>query len=276
MKSSIASSPYIRRYGFAGAMARIKELGYDGIDYQGFLHTEDPLFQQNDSGFEKTLAEELKIVTDNGLKVIQAHGPWRFPPQDATVEDRAERFEKMVRSIHGAAILDCPFLVIHPLMPWGCSEFIHAEEVVEINAEFMGRLAAEAQKYNVTICYENMPMPQFPIGTPQQCLDLVKLVNNPNLKMCLDTGHCTMCNITPADAARLLGKEYLKAMHIHDNNGISDFHWLPFSGVIDWHDLKKALQEIGFEGAVSVETEIPKSLPEELQDIQDRALAASA
>ena len=276
MKIGIEDAPYLRRLGTEKGYEYLKSLGYDCVDYQRFLNTDTPLFECGGAEFDAAVAGDRKIIESAGLEVFQVHAPWRWPAQDATEEERAERFEKMAKTIRGTALLGSRYFVIHPLMPWGCWEFIHAEEVIEINAEFMGRLAAEAQKYNVTICYENMPMPQFPIGTPQQCLDLVKLVNNPNLKMCLDTGHCTMCNITPADAARLLGKEYLKVMHIHDNNGMNDFHWLPFSGVIDWHDFKKALQEIGFEGSVSVETEIPKSLPNELQDIQDRALAASA
>ena len=42
-------------------------------------------------------------------------------------------------------------------------------------------------------------------------------------------------------------------MHVHDNLGKNDDHMVPFSGVIDWKDYRKALDEIGFDGVFSLE-----------------------
>ena len=48
---------------------------------------------------------------------------------------------------------------------------------------------------------------------------------------------------------------------MHDNNGVSDFHWVPYTGVIDWGDFTKALHEIGYEGPVCLETCVPRNMP---------------
>ena len=60
----------------------------------------------------------------------------------------------------------------------------------------------------------------------------------------------------------MTGKELLRVLHVHDNDGHGDRHWLPYTGVIDWDDFSNALEEIGFEGSLSLETHIPNSVPD--------------
>ena len=101
-----------------------------------------------------------------------------------------------------------------------------------------------------------------------------KETNSDIFKVCLDTGHSNFCGENPADAVRLLGKEYLGALHVHDNNGKGDQHLRPGFGNIDWEDFSDALAEIGFEGCVSFETSVPTSVPfGEERDRQEIELA---
>ena len=51
---------------------------------------------------------------------------------------------------------------------------------------------------------------------------------------------------------RALGSR-LKVLHVHDNDGVSDRHAIPFSGVTDWEDFAVALKEVGFNGVLSLE-----------------------
>ena len=98
--------------------------------------------------------------------------------------------------------------------------------------------------------------------------------NSDMFKVCLDTGHANFCGEKPADAVRLVGKEYLGSLHVHDNNGKADEHKTPGNGTIDWEDFSDALAEIGFEGCVNFETAVPSSVPNgEERDAQEIALA---
>lgn len=233
----------------------IKSLGYDCVDFQCFCHTENDFF-----GDHKEADRLIKLVKetakDAGITVSQTHGPWRWPPQDATKEDREERFEKMARSLYMTAALGCTDMVIHPIMPFGDYQNPYPEEFMEMNLDFFGRLTEEAVKAGVIIDFENMPMPALSLSTPYQILDFVKKVNSKNFRVCLDTGHCAVTQNDPADAVRAIGKEYLRVMHVHDNDGKGDFHWLPETGVINWTEFSKALYDIGFEGVFSLETNV--------------------
>ena len=272
MKIGIESSAYLGRYGLEEGLKRMKAHGYECVDMQDFINTETELFSLNESGFEKYLLKEKAACEEAGIEIFQAHGPWRYPPQDFTETDRAERFEKMSRSILGTAILGCKNFVIHPLMPWGADSDPEPQRRWDMNLEFFSRLCQVAAENDVTICFENMPMTQISLSRPSEILDFVKTIHSPFFKVCLDTGHCSVFGESPADAVRLIGREYLAALHVHDNNGKGDLHWLPYTGVIDWADFSRALAEIGYEGSLSLETSVPAGIPADLRELQEISL----
>lgn len=276
IKVGIESGAYLGRYGFAEGLKKMVAHGYEALDYQDFCNTETPLFQCSEAEFEKRLKEERKQIEDAGLVISQTHGPWRWPPQDFTEEQRAERFEKMAKSIRGNAILGCENFVIHPIMPFGDNQDPEPEKLWSMNYEFMGRLTEVAKEYGVVICFENMPMRALSLSRPSEILKFVKNINSDHFKMCLDTGHCAVFGESPAEAVRLIGKDILRVLHIHDNNGQGDLHWIPYTGVIDWTDFAAALQEIGFEGAASLECAVPGKIPADIRDLAELSLCRMA
>lgn len=254
----------------------IRSCGYETIDYQGFINTETPQFQMNQKEFEAYLTEKKQAIEDAGLMIHQAHGPWRYPPKDATAADRKERFEKMSRSIEGTAILGCKHFVIHPIMPFGLNDQGHEKEMYDLNLEFMGELSRVGQENGVIVCFENMPFPELSLASVPSILNFVKDIHSDYFKVCLDTGHCTMFDLPVSDAVRLIGKDYLYALHIHDNNGVNDLHWNPFQGVIDWNDFGNALQEIGYQGVISLETGVSAKIPSALKEYEEIGLFRKA
>ena len=106
--------------------------------------------------------------------------------------------------------------------------------------------------------------------------DLANEINSPWLKICLDTGHCTTQKVNPADAVRMIGKDMLRVLHIHDNDGTNDKHWVPYTGIIDWEDFKKALQDIEFDGCVSLETIPPIKFTGKIRMLQEKSLFYTA
>ncbi|HLT07859.1 MAG TPA: sugar phosphate isomerase/epimerase family protein [Cyclobacteriaceae bacterium] len=87
------------------------------------------------------------------------------------------------------------------------------------------------------------------VNTADQALSIVKEVNHPNLKIALDTFHCNIEEKNIATSIRKIGKEWL--CHVQGNE--SD-RGTPGTGNVDWEGIKEALEEIGYEGAVVIET----------------------
>lgn len=80
-----------------------------------------------------------------------------------------------------------------------------------------------------------------------------------HLGICLDIGHLHrtrshgLTQQTSAEFIRKAGSR-LKALHIHDNHGVTDDHLLPFThNGLDWKAFMKALSESGYEGLFNLE-----------------------
>ena len=276
MKIGITESSY-RVYPKEIRYRKMKEDGFACADY-GMSNTEVAPYTLDDAAFDAYLAEERRMAEEAGIVISQVHGPWRWPPQDATEEDRAERMEKMKRSIRGTALLGCKNWIVHPIMPYGINELgtDDAQKTWDLNVIFMRELLACAKEYDIYICFENMPMPNFSLGSVEAIMRFVGEMNDDHFRVCLDTGHV---NVFPGqtlyDAVLMIGDK-LQALHVHDNNGKSDEHKLPWHGTADWEGFGRALREIGFDGVFSYETGPASALPAELYGDMLRFMVKSA
>lgn len=241
---------------------KLKELGFDCVDF-GMANTNSELYLVSEEEAKERLLRVRTEIEAAGMEVSQVHGPWRYPPVESTEEERAERLEKMQKSIRYTAFLGCKNWVVHPIMPYGLEDKGTELEAAtwQLNIEFMKELLKTAKENGVTICLENMPFREFSLSTPEDILRVVREINDEQFKVCLDTGHAAVFEgLTPGMAARQFGKE-IRVLHVHDNDGKEDLHRLPYFGVVDWKDFYQALEEIGFDGVFSYETEPSFKMP---------------
>ena len=264
MKIGITEGSY-RVYPKEIRYQKMKEHGFTCADY-GMSNTEVAPYTLDDAEFDAYLTEERRLAEDAGIVISQVHGPWRWPPQDATEEDRAERMEKMKRSIRGTAVLGCKNWIVHPIMPYGINELgtDDAQKTWDLNVVFMRELLACAKEHDIIICFENMPMPNFSLGSVEAIMRFVNEMNDDHFRVCLDTGHVNVFpGLTLYDPVHMIGDK-LQTLHVHDNSGKSDEHRLPWLGTADWEGFGRALREIGFDGVFSYETGPAIALPVDL------------
>lgn len=243
---------------------KLKEHRFDCADFT-MCNTETWIYTDEWETAKAKLLKEKELADKAGIEINQVHGPWRTPVKDGTPEDRAERMEKMQKSIRATSILGCKNWVIHAIMPLG-RENLNKEDsqkTWDMNIEFFTELLKTAKECGVTICLENMPFKNFPLSLPEDILRFVETINDENFKICLDTGHVWVHNISVGDAVRLC-KEHLRVFHIHDNKWGGDLHLMPYYGTIDWEDFSKSLKDIGFNGVFSLETLPPAQVNDEL------------
>lgn len=232
--------------------------GYRFCDFD-LSNTDTPFYQTDKLEREKLILQEKELADKAGIAFSQVHGPWRYPPQDGTEEDREERLEKMKICLELARLLESPYMVIHPIMPFGTKQDPDYKLFFDMNVEFYKKLIPCAKQNGVIICIENMPMSKLNISPPKQTLDLIRALDSEWVQMCLDTGHSIVKGVQPGDAVALAG-EYIKTLHVHDNGGDRDRHLFPYAGIIDWDGFAAALKESGFNGVFSVEAECDQDL----------------
>jgi len=86
-----------------------------------------------------------------------------------------------------------------------------------------------------------------------QIADFVRNYPDRVMSICLDVNHSNLReNLT--DAVRTAG-DRLASLHISDNDGRFEKHWLPGQGVIDYPALFDSLEAVRFDGTVVLEVE---------------------
>jgi len=252
----------------------LKELGYDTADV--LLHkTENPWYA-SDEAMAAKCAEIRECADRSGLEIFQVHGPW--PTDDKSPESREKVWEYMHRCVYACGLLNAPYLVIHPQMPFGWEqEHDNGQFARELTVKLLRDLVPDCEKYNVTVCLENMPMKKHFNSTMENIVKMVKEADSPYIQICMDTGHSNIFGHDLGDDVRCAGS-LLKTIHIHDNNGNSDQHLLPYLGTADWDSFVKALAEVGFEGSISMETNgaVSSAMPSDVYSLAEKVTVATA
>lgn len=129
------------------------------------------------------------------------------------------------------------------------------QQEMEWSADYLRKAAEYAEQYHITIALE--PVKRFEshfLNTAADALELLKLVDRPNLKVQLDTFHMNIEEADFSEAIESCGNE-LVHMHLVDSN-----RGAPGMGHVPWLEVFKALKKIGYEGAGCIETFNPQTL----------------
>lgn len=256
---------------------KMKEHSFDCADFQ-MENVNGWVYSEPEEEVVAKFTKEKELAEKAGVEIWQVHGPWNWPYPEVTEEGRKKHLENCKKSIYYTSVLGCKNWVIHPLLPFGGADISTGNEqkTWDINVEFFGELVKTAEKYNVTICLENLPFLNYSLSKPDMILKLVKTINNDNFKICLDTGHVGYFEgLSVGDAVRELGKE-IKVFHIHDTKIGEDMHIMPYFGKIDWTDFIAALKEIEFDGVFNLETPPSRKLDTPIFEVVCKSLAELA
>ncbi len=274
LKIGIQSNAYFTYgNGESEGLAAAKAHGYDCLDYQDICGANSPLFALSATAYEKYLTDLGKCAKDVGITFWQAHGLWG--KDDTTEQLREQNLTYYKRQIEGCAYLGCKRLVVHPCMPFGWGTDKEPELTFEMNVEVLQQLLPWAKEYGVIVCLENMPFPN-PVSTTGDMKRVVRAVDSPFVKICLDTGHAHVKKENIYQSV-LTAADDLAALHVHDNWGNGeDRHYIPFQGSLDWDGFVKGLNEIGFNGCLSLETFVAMKTPEPMREQMRVALVGLA
>lgn len=130
--------------------------------------------------------------------------------------------------------------VVHPI-----NYFIREEDAeghLERSREALSRLAGIAERYGATIAVENL----IPGLIGKTICEMERLISaDDRLRICFDTNHLLTAKHTEfIDKFR----DRIITLHVSDFDFVSEKHWLPGEGDIDWVELKGALDRIGYSG----------------------------
>jgi sugar phosphate isomerase/epimerase len=265
MMIGVSSSGYTSDCSITECMKQIKNAGYDSVDLNlyDFCQPDGPMMAST----WKIWVNEVQLAArDAGVIIGQIHALFGiFAAPDLTYEPPSEIF---YRNIEACAMLECSELVFHQIF---YRAIVDTKELrarlIEYNARWFKELLTLAKVYGIHIDLENTfdrrPQPYAPpFSTVSDLIELVEAIGDESVGICLDTGHANIMSFDISTMIRALGSK-LRVLHLNDNLGsiepcsgqsvLSDQHFFPGTGIIDFSKVFMALKEIGYNGIINLE-----------------------
>ncbi len=220
---------------------QVKKMGFDLLEV--------PLEGLDDLDYKAG----AQILKDNGLgvSICAAMGPDR----DLIIDDAATRDNGMayIRACVDAAQTLGAKCVAGPLYSavgrvWQSTADDRARDT-DLLVKQLSSLAAYAADHGVTLCVE--PLNRFEtsfLNLTSQAIEVIDRVDNPACGLLLDTFHMGIEEKGLGDAIRAAGAR-VKHFHACEND-----RGAPGSGHVPWDDVAHGLRDIGYDGAVVIES----------------------
>lgn len=246
--------PLSSRFGDEKAIEMFAKAGFDALDYSAFHARSDdsPIMK---SGYKEYAAHLKKVAESNGISFVQAHAPFQYMSDDA---DYFNSFNtRIIRAMEAAAIMGAEVIVVHPIQNLVYKD--NRYKLYDANMKFYALLIEYAKEFGIKIACENMfqsgakGIGDSVCASPEEFNKYVDDIASPWVTACLDLGHCGVCGRKAQDMLRAMGGERITALHIHDNDGITDLHKLPGTVSMNWDEICKALADIGYKGNFTYE-----------------------
>jgi sugar phosphate isomerase/epimerase len=252
---------------YDAALRRIAKAGFKAAELIGW--NKDYLKDYYTPSTIKTLRSILK---GEGLTLSQ----FVSTPHDLASPDKAKRasgVEHWKRAVDVGAELGAPIVNMVSAYPFGYREEVFpritTKPLVQIFSnkipsgldwdqnyrDYIGALkkcSKICEKAGVKLSME--PHPLRYLANTDGALRMIEDVNSPAFGINLDPSHTFPVGDFPNVSVYRLGK-HIVHLHVSDNDGVTNVHWRPGRGKIDWVAMFRALKETGYDGVVSVELE---------------------
>jgi sugar phosphate isomerase/epimerase len=232
---------------FKESIKKVADLGFDAVE----LAVRDP--RMIDVHELKKLLEQYHLPVP-AIGTGQAYGEEGLSFTDPDPEIRRKAIQRIKDQMNLAMAIGGPQVIIGLIR--GTVKSGMGKDKAEKN--FIQSIT-ECLEYKPEVTLTLEPINRYETNLyndTRSAMEVIDKIGRPNLKMLTDTFHM---NIEERDIIEsiLNAKGYISHVHFADSN-----RWAPGCGHIDFSEILDALEEIGYQGAVSAEI-LPKPTPEE-------------
>lgn len=214
-------------------LSMIKEVGFQTTSVMWWLEGE-----HKDLTSINQLPDKIR---KSGLILEYIHAPYQNCGNlwNPDKEVRAEIMKDHFSWIEDCKTHDVPTLVIH---------LSRSSRPVEVNThgvDIMKKIIERAERLNINIAVENMK-------SIEHVEEIFSKIKSSNLKFCYDSSHDWLYRKEKVKLLDIYG-HLIAAIHLSDNDGIEDRHWLPEEGIIDWKLVMQSLKRANYKGSFFLE-----------------------
>ncbi|MFO7320405.1 MAG: sugar phosphate isomerase/epimerase family protein [Chloroflexota bacterium] len=201
-----------------------------------------------DGAWRETV-EAYRVFLEPVPGPVMLHGPFMDiapgSPDRRANQVAIERFQHAIRI---ARSLNAEKVIFHANFIGAIRADSYRRGWHERNVVFWNEIAEYARQYDVVIAVENMW--EF---DPEIIGAVLREVDHPNLRACLDVGHARLYSDVPLKDWLAALEPYLVHVHLNNNDGVSDMHRSLDSGVIDYHRVLPELRSLSNPPSMTLE-----------------------
>ena len=275
-KVGISIGALQRLYGDKRALEIAAQIGADSVDFATHYFDKriwdfrepSSIYAQGDDAVIQYCADLRKYAESLGIVIGQTHGRGEGFLNDKEADDALVENARL--DLLAASALGAEVCVVHNATSIFHGENPDPELMRSISFDQYTRMLPYAAKYKVKLATETFGdaveynAVDF-FGNIKEFVDTYERITMASeyrdwFTVCVDTGHTNKASRfgqpKVGDVIRMLGKN-VTALHLNDNDTLTDQHKIPMTGTIDWNDTMRALQEIGYNGIYNMELHLP-------------------
>ena len=226
---------------------KAKEIGYEGVEVSPFTlaySVTEISPKERERIRESAERTGIEIIGLHWL-LVKPEGLYINHPDESIRKKTSAYFQELIKF---CADLGGKTLVIGSPKQRNVLSEQSYEETWEKTKLTLRESLPLAEEKKVFLCFEPLsPKETNFINTCEEAVKLIEEINHPNLQLILDV-KAMSSEDKPVEEVIKKGGKYLKHFHANDDNGLG-----PRFGSMDYQKIKAALDEVGYEGYLSVE-----------------------
>jgi sugar phosphate isomerase/epimerase len=252
------STNAFKRYSLEDSIREIAKVGYSGVEILCDIpHAYAPTFTDDQiKSLKKTLASYNMQISNLNAFTLHAIGDTYHP---SWIEDSREmRIEHTIECIRLAKKIGAKHLSTEPGGPVPSSSLHSSQQhqdtslLEKIFLDGITRVAKTAEEEDIKVLIE--PEPGLLIENSRQFKNFItKIIYSRYIRLNFDIGHFYCVNEDPAKVVYELS-DYIEHFHLADISQTRIHnHLIPGKGSIDFRSVFDAMDDIGYQGFVTVE-----------------------
>ena len=224
------------------------DAGFNFVEFWGVM----PHYDCHDFSRTATIKKQLR---EHKVKVHSIHTTSGLPYDGANVSifafeecQRKAAVEEIKKNICTLALLDGEIAVIHP---GGAAEPSERARRLQKSKDSIKELLEYSASMGTKIAIENTLVDNAICRQAEELREYVDSFRSNDIGICFDTSHA---NLTQDifTAEKICGDKIIH-LHISDNYGEKDNHFVPYEGQIDWIQFRDILKDVGYSGVYMFE-----------------------
>jgi sugar phosphate isomerase/epimerase len=255
MKLSVNTSYQAKEGDAEACLRRIAEAGFSSIQW---IHDWNNDYMYSESEMDRIVFWLNKY----GLTMGDLHASSGVRKQYASFDEyvRKAGVELIKNRVDLAARCGAKAIVLHMEIPVAFWNSPTLDRLYGQVFKSFDELKPYCLDRGVKIAVENLVRTDFDKEV-RQFTTLFERYEADFLGLCYDSGHANCAFKNAGESVRFLELfiDRLASVHLTDNDGSGDLHWVPFTGTVNWNAIAKLIAQSGYRGYISLESVIWRS-----------------